>query len=136
MGTSRRASCATPLHTPRLSSRRARTAEADYFGLPPLPSRFSGMNTVTGSGSTWSGAGSGVGDGLSAICSDYRQRQRPEQGLRAEEQHGALESDLEAVDDVLVLDVAVSGAVGDAQLRLGHVRGQRIELLVGAARIK
>jgi hypothetical protein len=37
-----------------------------YFELPLLPSRFSGMNTVAGSGSTLSGGGSGVGDGLSA----------------------------------------------------------------------
>jgi hypothetical protein len=90
------------------------------------------MNTVAGSGSTLSGAGSGVGDGLSAIRSAYRQSKRPENRLPAEEHDRALERQLESIDDVLVLDVAISGAVGHAQLRLGDTGGERVELLVGS----
>lgn len=67
---------------------------------------------------------------VSAMASAYREGKRPQDGLHPEHDHRALEGELELVDGILVVRVAVACPVGDAELGLGRVVKQGIEILV------
>ena len=67
---------------------------------------------------------------VSAMASDYREGKRPQDRLHAEHDHGGLEGELELVDRFLVACITVASAIRDAELGLGRVVKQGIEILV------
>src|SRR5512133_1877581 len=93
------------------------------------------MKTVLGSGCTLSGGdGAGGGAGLSVMPSGYRER--PEHRLKSECEHRALKRQLERIDRALVRPVAIAGAVGHAQLCVGGIVEELVELGIGATGIE
>jgi hypothetical protein len=64
------------------------------------------------------------------MASAYREGKRPQDSLHAEHDCCGLEGEFELVDRLLVARVTVASTIRDAQLGLGRVVEQGIEILV------